>query len=165
MICPFGRGYNPDHASCRSCQQQGIGCKQKKARKVRAAGTAGPVIIDGRKAWVVFGQDTPSLNDWTGKHNSHRIYAGIKGVWRKMTKNAAYHFGQAKGRRGIHVRRYVSSKGHLMDRDNFWGGLKPLVDCLKEQGIFIDDSPRWLEWLEIEQGIGQPRVEIFVEHL
>lgn len=38
----------------------------------------------------------------------------------------------------------------LLDPDNLQGGVKPLVDCIKESGLIWDDSPDWLE-LDVRQ--------------
>lgn len=33
----------------------------------------------------------------------------------------------------------------VYDKDNAWGGCKPIVDAIKEQRFIYDDSPRFLE--------------------
>jgi len=54
---------------------------------------------------------------------------------------------KGKNKMAVDVTRYGS---RLLDQDNFTGGLKPLVDSLKEKGLLVDDSPDWCE-LFIEQ--------------
>lgn len=38
----------------------------------------------------------------------------------------------------------------LLDEDNFNGGLKPLIDCMKELKVIYDDSPKYFSY-EAEQ--------------
>lgn len=38
----------------------------------------------------------------------------------------------------------VYRKGRRYDEDNFIGGLKPLIDGMRDAGYLRNDSPRWL---------------------
>lgn len=59
----------------------------------------------------------------------------------------------------------ISFREKLLDKDNFYGGLKPLLDALIDRRKIYDDSPKYLE-LESEQRIliGQetPRTDILI---
>lgn len=43
-----------------------------------------------------------------------------------------------------HLSITVRHSGQERDYDNLVGGCKPLVDCLVDQGLLVDDSPVWL---------------------
>lgn len=56
-----------------------------------------------------------------------------------------------KKERPFRARLRITRFGHrLLDPDNLQGGVKPLVDCIKEVGLIWDDSPDWLE-LDVRQ--------------
>lgn len=38
---------------------------------------------------------------------------------------------------GVRVRR--------LDTDNLWGGCKPLIDAMRDDGLIKNDSPKWLD--------------------
>jgi hypothetical protein len=38
----------------------------------------------------------------------------------------------------------------LLDIDNLYGGVKPLIDAIKEKRLIIDDSPKWVK-IDISQ--------------
>lgn len=42
----------------------------------------------------------------------------------------------------------------LLDEDNLSGGAKPLIDCVKQAGLIVDDSPEHIELI-----VRQRRVE------
>ena len=50
----------------------------------------------------------------------------------------------------------VSYRKSFLDRDNFIGGLKVLIDSIKELRLIYDDSPEYLD-LEAEQKIEKKR--------
>jgi len=50
----------------------------------------------------------------------------------------------------------ISCRKSFLDKDNFIGGLKPLVDSIKGLRLIYDDSPEFLD-LEAEQKIEKKR--------
>ena len=62
----------------------------------------------------------------------------------------------------------ISYRKSFLDRDNFVGGLKTLIDAIKELRIIYDDSPMFLD-LEAEQKIEKKRknqrTEITISHV
>jgi len=46
--------------------------------------------------------------------------------------------------------KFISYRVSLLDEDNFNGGLKPLIDCMKEMDIIYDDAPDFFSY-EAEQ--------------
>lgn len=161
MICGLGRDRRDnDHPVCRSCQrQQAITCVHTaKGKKVKQVFHGTAMMPAG---WIT-SYDLQSPNKYTNKKNGRHIYNGIKKTWARVLTNAVYHLGRATGPRTVRIRRYVSSRSHLMDRDNLVGSCKPLLDEIVDQDILIDDNTDMLT-LDVEQEKGIPRVEIFVE--
>jgi Holliday junction resolvase RusA-like endonuclease len=152
MLCPVGRSYNPDHATCRTCR---IDCKKPvKVRKAFNSGPAGP----GRWATTL---DLTSPNEWTNKNHGKVIYNRVKREWRKSILRADLHLGVAHGMRRVEIVRFIYSLRHRMDKDNLYGSVKPLLDCLKAVRVILDDGPDFIS-LDVRQEIGAPRVEITV---
>ena len=83
-----------------------------------------------------------------------RMEATLCGLWPR----AAYDIWRV--RLGIKVFR----KGRKYDEDNFTGGLKPLLDGMRDAGYLRNDSPVWLELEprpeQVKCGEGEERTEI-----
>ncbi len=170
----FGRSYDPNHPVCSSCQGQGVECseaelknkikKKRESKRIRA--TAAPVVVEGQKSFLVRGYDLVSPNAWVRHPNSRSVYMGVKKRWKGILKNSVYHFGKAKGKRQITVVRHVKDKRSLYDEDNMVGSLKPMIDSLVKEGVFIDDTPKRLQVNKPKQvPDGQNYIEIFVEDM
>lgn len=87
---------------------------------------------------------TKSLNKLQGRwamYNSKKTF---------MKELEGYELIARKDKRKAYVEiiRYGSRS---LDVDNFYGGLKPLIDCLKAKGLIVDDNATWLE-LDASQG-------------
>lgn len=54
-----------------------------------------------------------------------------------------------QGRALLRITRYALCE---LDRDNLFGGAKPLIDCIKEAGLILDDSPKYID-LVVEQAL------------
>jgi len=68
--------------------------------------------------------------------------------------------GQALRKKEVTV---ISIRKKLMDPDNFIGGLKPLLDALKENKLIVDDSPEWIDLEGFQEiDIKNPRTEIII---
>lgn len=48
----------------------------------------------------------------------------------------------AKKKRELYIIQY---RQKLLDKDNLYGSVKPLVDALKKAGLLVDDSEEWLD--------------------
>lgn len=68
------------------------------------------------------------------------------------------------GRRRVTITTY---RPRRLDPDNTQGGLKPLLDAMRDVGLLRNDSPRWLELPPVNQIIEKfdCRTEILVEEL
>lgn len=159
-MCPFGRTYEPDHVTCRSCERQQGPCRAKPKKRPQEANV---------RTWhegmtLITTQPLASLNAWNNKPRYH--YLQQRKAWEKVLAGTVFLWGRAKSKRRLSVRRLVEGKNWLIkDRDNLIGGLKPLKDVLTRMGVFVDDSDEFLEF-EISQGVDpKPRVEITVEDL
>jgi hypothetical protein len=83
---------------------------------------------------------SPSLNSTTRAH--WRKYYDQKKLWRQLVwvaKIEAKIYGEPMLEHfRITITRYA---GRLLDIDNLVGGVKPLVDSLKDLCLIVDDSP------------------------
>jgi Holliday junction resolvase RusA-like endonuclease len=84
-------------------------------------------------------------------------------------QQAAGMAGQTEGQSGGDERVAVRITSYVvrpLDCDNFTGGCKHLIDCLKERGLIEDDSPRHIK-LETDQiqvaHYHEERIEITIE--
>jgi hypothetical protein len=109
---------------------------------------------------------TLSLNKLLRIHyrERKRIKKGFE--WELLVAGACesqYKINGAKKRR-VEIKAF---RARLLDQDNFYGGLKPLLDGLIELELLHDDGPEFLE-LKAEQikanKINQ-RVELIIEDL
>lgn len=164
MACPVGRRFDPDHPTCRSHLRQGSTCQQR-ARSKPKQHTGGPIVVAGRRGWMTT-YDLQSANQHVNRPGAENYYRGIKRTWSRMLRNAALHFGVAKGRRRVEVVRYIPSQRWSMDEDNLWAACKPMIDCLVKQKVFVDDSRELLERVPPrEESALSLRVEIFIDDL
>lgn len=94
---------------------------------------------------ILIPMTTPSLNEWQRCHWKVRqdvkndfTSAAIASL-RSQFKGKEY---EATGKRWIVVQR-VGKK--LLDTDNLYGGVKPLLDALKDLRVILDDNPDCLD--------------------
>lgn len=83
---------------------------------------------------------SPSLNQIIGKHWTH--YRKFRYHWSVLVlvaKNQSS-IGPWKPLQRASVR-ITRESYRLLDPDNFVGGLKVLIDGLRDQGLIVDDSP------------------------
>lgn len=111
--------------------------------------------------WIIIPDVPPSLNVWQRMH------------WRKRGR-LTRRFGDllvACGARDVPEatgqKRKVSIieyRKRMLDKDNLYGGVKPLVDAIKRLGLVVDDNEAWCE-LVVEQAraLGVPQTVIKVE--
>lgn len=85
------------------------------------------------------------LNEHKGQHWSyyHRIKKGWLNTLRLMLRTGEHN----NEFRYVEIIAYHDSRRNFLDDDNFRGGCKPVVDCLKNLGWIKDDS---LNWVKVE---------------
>lgn len=103
---------------------------------------------------------TPSLN---ATHHMHwRVAFRQKKLWQQEIHyarlRAGYRLLGPYPRAKVTIERY----GRALDPDNFVGGLKPIIDSLRHEGLIAEDTAEHLE-LVPRQFKGRPRTLITVE--
>lgn len=58
----------------------------------------------------------------------------------------------ATGKRRVVIERHASRR---FDRDNQYGGAKGFVDELKKFGLLVNDSPKWLDLVNVHVPLGK----------
>lgn len=84
-----------------------------------------------------------SLNKFKGRHWSY--YDRIKKGWFSalaVMLGAGEHHNAFQH---VTITAYCDSTRNFLDDDNFRGGCKPVVDCLKNLGWIKDDSLKWVQ--------------------
>lgn len=106
----------------------------------------------------------PSLNRYAYSH--WRVRHADKQRWAKMIAAAAL---RAKATKAVGPRRVLFQRWgkRRLDHDNFVGGLKGPIDCLKKLGLIVDDDEQHATFL-FEQHSGKgadPHTVIGLEDL
>lgn len=112
---------------------------------------------------------TPSQNTWQRSHwgKQKKLKTAIELLIRVgLNELGLYGAARPNCRVRVIIRRY-SSHHTSLDRGNFIGGCKPLLDALRDEGVIFDDSERWLEDRYEQHACkrGAARTEIEVAHL
>ncbi len=104
---------------------------------------------------------TPSLNKLNGR------WAKLN--WKKKflsrLKNYEYLAPKKKCLSRLEITRYGS---RILDKDNYHGGVKSLMDSIKEKGLIVDDSPKWCDIIFNEQvkcKRNQEKTEVEISYL
>lgn len=85
---------------------------------------------------------SPSLNTCR-KHWSYHVK--LRKHWSMLVMVAKVQAGGINGHHPLHARVTVTRIGkRSLDHDNFIGGLKPLLDGLKDHGLIMDDDAQHL---------------------
>jgi len=107
---------------------------------------------------------TPSNNVLLRMHHMDR--AKLNNTWHWEVKAAINDFEHSRGeipvsgkdKRGVKI---VSYRKQKMDTDNFYGGLKPILDALVCHYLIWDDGPKFIELkAEIRIDLDNPRTVI-----
>lgn len=96
---------------------------------------------------------TPSQNTYTRWHWSEKSKSVnvLRMLIRQQLNNIGMFSVSRPGvRMRIEIHRY--SPGEL-DRGNFIGGCKPLIDALRYEGVIRDDTERWLDDVYLQHKI------------
>jgi hypothetical protein len=115
---------------------------------------------------IVIDELTPSQNKFKGMH--HHAYRRLRERFCSwiMVGMANGGIPRASGKRTLRIVRYAKTKRYLLDRGNFIGGCKPLLDAAIAMGLIVDDTEDMLDDI-YEQRVaerGQPRVELFIRN-
>ena len=162
FLCPIGRDYDAEHASCRSCERQLGPCIAGKKKRRKKATSQVRTWHQGKTLCTTL--FVHGLNAWNNKDRS--AYRNIKREWEKVLAGTVFLWGEAKGKRRLTVERVVTSRSHLIADDvNLEAMTKPIEDVLTEQNVLLDDRREYLE-RRISQRVGPDRVAfIIVEDL
>lgn len=92
----------------------------------------------------------------------YRARMNIRDTWKDEVAVACGHVPSVSTYEKRKVRIF-SYRHRRLDKDNFNGGLKPLIDALRHNKLIYDDNPRYFEY-EAEQRIDREdlRTEIFI---
>ncbi len=94
----------------------------------------------------------PSLNK-LARRIGWKVEMGYKRRYLQQFRN--YHLLGLKEPPKVRYRVWVwVSRVRLLDKDNFYGGLKPLLDALKLNRLFWDDSPKWIDLVAEQRKVG-----------
>lgn len=120
------------------------------------------------KSWLIpIGMRTPSQNELARKFSNRHLYAKLRKTLEQwvvlgmMNESVA----RATTRRRLTITRYARSKRFLLDRGNFVGGCKPLLDAATRHGLILDDKEEHLDDQYLQAVDPQKFLEIFVEDL
>lgn len=114
-----------------------------------------PVILDIPRA-------TPSMNATRWKH--WRVAYREKKLWRQEIHVARLQARDVPAVPPARARVTIERYGRRLDPDNFIGGLKAVIDCLRNEGLITEDTEEALE-LVPKQLRGAPRTVITITSL
>jgi hypothetical protein len=84
-----------------------------------------------------------SLNRFKGRHWSY--YNRIKRSWLSALTLILGRGEHHNVFQNVKITAYHESTRNFLDDDNFRGGCKPVIDCLKDLGWVKDDSLKWVK--------------------
>lgn len=119
--------------------------------------------MDKPIATILIKQATPSNRSWERLHWRKQHEAKNQWKWMVLQARNSAAIPQATGKRVVKVCRYGMN---LLDKDNLYGGCKPLMDALTNAGLIVDDNPAMCD-LHVEQvkigrsGVPYTSVELF----
>jgi hypothetical protein len=90
---------------------------------------------------IRIGELTPSENVLLRKYRNKFAYAKLRDRLQQwiMVGMANARIPKATRKRTLTIIRYARHKQFLLDRGNFVGGCKPLLDAATRQGLILDD--------------------------
>jgi Holliday junction resolvase RusA-like endonuclease len=96
------------------------------------------------KSWLlVYPGQSPSQNMLKGNSKGNYLYRKWRKSFQKILEKQMKAVPPAQGRRIGVLTRYWAKGCRPYDLENLVGGLKPLIDVLKRNGVIIDDAPKW----------------------
>lgn len=111
---------------------------------------------------------TPSQNILARKFKQPYAYKKLRDTLESwlMVGRTNHRIPKATGRRRLTITRYAKHERYLLDRGNFVGGCKPLLDAAIRQGLIIDDKEVHLDDVYEQQiDAKRPRTELRIEDL
>jgi hypothetical protein len=72
-------------------------------------------------------------------------YKKLRDEFSQWVQAKASGIPRATAKRRLTLIRFYARHRKELDRANFIGGAKMLVDAIKAHGLLVDDSPRWVE--------------------
>jgi len=115
---------------------------------------------------IVMAEKTPSQNAFSRELRHPFRYTQLKA---RMTTWVMV--GMVNGkipkattrRRRLTITRYTKHASYQLDRGNFVGGCKPLLDAAIGMALIVDDKEQWLDDIYIQRVSKDERTEILVE--
>ena len=119
-------------------------------------------------SWTLtFTELTPSNREYSRMHRMTQHKLRTRWQWMVNAQRNAITppIPKAQGLRRVTIVRHSSG---TLDRDNLWGGVKPLLDALTGAGLIVDDKPASCD-LHVEQArvyfAGIPRMVVTLEEV
>lgn len=104
-------------------------------------------------------ESTPSLNEWERMHWAKRRREKLRWQVYIGAKARGCHLPKATGKRNVLIIRYGAKR---LDRDNLYGGMKGVLDAIKDLGYLVDDAVEWCH-LECDQQTDRARPRTVIE--
>ncbi len=103
----------------------------------------GPTLV----GIITIGELTPSQNVLARKFKNRYAYRDLRDRLQQwlMVEMTNQRIPRAAGKRRLTITRFVRNKRYRLDRGNFVGGCKPLLDAAIRQGLIRDDKEEWLD--------------------
>jgi hypothetical protein len=135
------------------------------APRRRKAGTERRSDPFARPVVITLGFATPSQNSYQrwhwGRQSKFKTDAQLI-ISAKLAELGIIPQERPRERMKLTIRRFSAGR---LDRGNFIGGCKPILDALRDEMVIRDDSEAWLEdrYAQLDAPVGQPRTEIEIE--
>lgn len=117
----------------RGCCRQGRTDK----RPARSNLPPPPVPVTFRLNRLISSQNKTTYSHWTVHHRDKRAWKKVIAVQLASLRGLYLPYSE------WHIERVYAHPKREMDFANLVGGAKPLIDCLSEEGIIVDDAPRY----------------------
>lgn len=105
-------------------------------------------------------------NRWAYQKHKRALMTAMEAAWRTGDATTACWLRASKAPRRVTITRYWAKGQRAYDRTNLAGGMKPLLDCLVELGLLVDDSEQWCKDYYRQQGpCDQPGIGVVIEEI
>lgn len=117
--------------------------------------------------WLVRlpGVALPSTNSLGSNTRRYNKYRSFRTKFSRLLDKYATEVPPAEAKRRVLIVRQYGKRKRAYDYGNLVGGCKPLLDCLKEHSLILDDSPKQLAdyYLQERSPDGTDNVTIVIE--
>ena len=112
----------------------------------------------------------PSLNELRGKFKNIHEYQRL----RDSIQSDIFHLTKKVDVRGLRAHKDLKHRAKvlilverkkLLDKDNLYGGIKPLLDALVRLEFIVDDSAKWIDLDVTQEKSNDPQTVISIESL